>query len=177
MKDSKAAQLLQEIFLETQDLGLRLEIVDRLLGLITGPVENKAVLEDLRTLPVLVKGMPEYPGVLQEELLRVSHETGKGAFESGERSFGLIVIAGWILIGRLIDWIFLDRAAWKSSLFGSIAHLNALTISKGREVLLFSICTLERENLAEAFRSSILLELCGCKVLNCHSLVLHPSDQ
>jgi hypothetical protein len=79
VKDSKAAQLLQEIFLETQDLGLRLEIVDRLLGLITGPVENKAVLEDLRTLPVLVKGMPEYPGVLQEELLRVSRESGPEA--------------------------------------------------------------------------------------------------
>lgn len=71
LRDRKAAQLLQEIFLETTDLRLRLEILARLMGLISGVAENKEVLEDLRTLPVLVKGVPEYPGPLQEELLAV----------------------------------------------------------------------------------------------------------
>ncbi|BBN02508.1 WD repeat and FYVE domain-containing protein 3 [Marchantia polymorpha subsp. ruderalis] len=71
IRDPDALQVLQDLFLKSGNLGLQLEVLDRLLRLFSSHPENYALVQELRTIPVFVQNMASFPAILQERLLKV----------------------------------------------------------------------------------------------------------
>ena len=60
VKDLEAVQVLQDMFLKADDIGLQLEVLDRILRIFSSHIENYKLCQQLRTLPLLI--FAERPG-------------------------------------------------------------------------------------------------------------------
>ncbi len=69
--DIEAVQVLHDVFLKSKNCVLQLDILDRLLRLFASHVDNYAVVQELRTIPLFLQNMGHYPFVLQERLLKI----------------------------------------------------------------------------------------------------------
>jgi hypothetical protein len=69
--DIEAVQVLHDVFLKSKNCVLQLEILDRLLRLFASHVDNYAVVQELRMIPLFLQNMGHYPFVLQERLLKI----------------------------------------------------------------------------------------------------------
>jgi hypothetical protein len=69
--DVEAVQVLHDVFLKSKNCVLQLDILDRLLRLFASHVDNYAVVQELRTIPLFLQNMGHYPFVLQERLLKI----------------------------------------------------------------------------------------------------------
>ncbi|KAI5063137.1 hypothetical protein GOP47_0021684 [Adiantum capillus-veneris] len=71
VKDVEAVQILQDIFLKTNNVRLQLEILDRLLRIFASHLENYGLCQELRTIPLFILNMATFPEILQERLLKI----------------------------------------------------------------------------------------------------------
>lgn len=71
VKDLEAVQVLQDIFLKADDVGLQLEVLDRILRIFSSHIENYKLCQQLRTLPLLILNMTAFPQILQEKILKI----------------------------------------------------------------------------------------------------------
>ncbi|MCO5567994.1 hypothetical protein L7F22_021690 [Adiantum nelumboides] len=71
VKDVEAVQVLQDIFLKTDNVRLQLEILDRLLRIFASHLENYGLCQELRTIPLFILNMATFPEILQERLLKI----------------------------------------------------------------------------------------------------------
>ena len=69
--DIEIVQTFQDLFLKTGNLMLQLEVLDRLLRLFASHPENYVLVQELRTMPLFLQNMGNYPLILQERLLKV----------------------------------------------------------------------------------------------------------
>ncbi|KAH9318302.1 hypothetical protein KI387_020071, partial [Taxus chinensis] len=71
VKDLEAVQVLQDMFLKADDIGLQLEVLDRILRIFASHLENYKLCQQLRTLPLLILNMAAFPQILQEKILKI----------------------------------------------------------------------------------------------------------
>eukprot|EP01018_Ginkgo_biloba_P003963 Gb_31352 [translate_table: standard] len=71
VKDLEAVQVLQDIFLKADDIGLQLEVLDRILRIFASHLENYKLCQQLRTLPLFILNMAAFPQILQEKILKI----------------------------------------------------------------------------------------------------------
>ncbi|KAJ7522141.1 hypothetical protein O6H91_19G085400 [Diphasiastrum complanatum] len=71
IKDVFAVQVLQDVFLKAESLELQLEILDRLLKLLSSHPENYFVVEELRIMSLFLSNLSTFPRTLQERLLKL----------------------------------------------------------------------------------------------------------
>lgn len=71
IRDVDAVQFFQDAFLKIDSVPLRLELLDRLLWLFASDLENYVLVQELRTMPLFIQNMADYPSVLQERVLKV----------------------------------------------------------------------------------------------------------
>jgi hypothetical protein len=66
-----AVQFFQDVFLKTDNVMLQLELLDRLLALFAGHSDNYILVQELRTMPLFIQNMGNFPPILQERVLKV----------------------------------------------------------------------------------------------------------
>lgn len=71
VRDPDSVQFFQDVFLKTENVGLRLELLDRLLRLFASHPDNYVLVQELRTMPLFIQNMGKYPPLLQERVLKV----------------------------------------------------------------------------------------------------------
>ncbi|XP_057826965.2 protein SPIRRIG isoform X1 [Cryptomeria japonica] len=71
VKDLEAVRVLQDIFLKADDIGLQLEVLDRILRIFASHLENYKLCQELRTLRLLILNMAAFPQILQEKILKI----------------------------------------------------------------------------------------------------------
>ncbi|CAM6104156.1 unnamed protein product [Calypogeia fissa] len=71
VRDTDAVRIFQDLFLRSDNISLRLEVLDRFLRLLSSHPDNYSVIQELRTIPIFVQNMGSFPAVLQERLLKV----------------------------------------------------------------------------------------------------------
>ena len=69
--DTDAVQILQDIFLHTRQVSVQMVVLERFQDLFAKHADNYSILEDLKPLPLFIRGMPHYPPALQKQLLGV----------------------------------------------------------------------------------------------------------
>lgn len=71
LRDPNSVQIFQDLFLKTNIIALRVELLDRLLRLFAGHPDNYGFVQELRTMALFIQNMGNYPSVLQERVLKV----------------------------------------------------------------------------------------------------------
>ena len=71
LRDRDSVQIFQDLFLKTEIVALRVELLDRLLRLFASHPENYGLVQELRTMPLFIQNMGTYPPLLQERVLKV----------------------------------------------------------------------------------------------------------
>ncbi|CAM6024333.1 unnamed protein product [Sphagnum balticum] len=71
VRDVDVVQFFQDVFLKTDDVMLQLELLDRLLALFAGHNDNYILVQELRTMPLFIQNMGNFPPILQERVLKV----------------------------------------------------------------------------------------------------------
>lgn len=75
LRDSDSVQVFQDLFLKTEIVALRVELLDRLLRLFASHPDNYDIVQKLRTMPLFIQNMAKYPPLLQERVLKVLEYT------------------------------------------------------------------------------------------------------
>ncbi|KAL1351549.1 hypothetical protein HN51_015458 [Arachis hypogaea] len=71
IKDLEAVQTLQEILLKANSQELQAEVLHRLFKIFSGHIENYKLCQQLRTVPLLILNMADFPSSLQEIILKI----------------------------------------------------------------------------------------------------------
>ncbi|CAN6462940.1 unnamed protein product [Victoria cruziana] len=71
VKDLEAIQMLQDIFLKTDNVDLQAEVLNRMLKLFSSHIENYKICQELRTVPLFILNMAGFPMFLQEKILKI----------------------------------------------------------------------------------------------------------
>jgi hypothetical protein len=71
LRDRDSVQIFQDLFLKTEIVPLRVELLDRLLRLFASHPDNYGLVQELRTMPLFIQNMGTYPPLLQERVLKV----------------------------------------------------------------------------------------------------------
>ncbi len=71
VRDVDAVRFFQDVFLKTDNVMLQLELLDRLLALFAGHSDNYILVQELRTMPLFIQNMGNFPPILQERVLKV----------------------------------------------------------------------------------------------------------
>ncbi|XP_013629649.1 PREDICTED: BEACH domain-containing protein lvsA-like [Brassica oleracea var. oleracea] len=71
VKDLEAVQMLQDIFLKAENEDLQAEVLNRMFKIFSSHMENYKMCQELRTVPLLVLNMGEFPSSLQEIILKI----------------------------------------------------------------------------------------------------------
>ncbi|GJP30676.1 hypothetical protein CLOM_g4532 [Closterium sp. NIES-68] len=75
VRDPDAVLVLQNVFLETNQLPVQLLVLERLQNLYAFFPENYSVIQELKTFQLLIRNIGQYPRMLQEQLLKVLEYT------------------------------------------------------------------------------------------------------
>ncbi|CAI5463376.1 unnamed protein product, partial [Closterium sp. Yama58-4] len=75
VRDPDAVLVLQNVFLETNQLPVQLLVLERLQNLYAFFPENYSVIQELKTFQMLIRNIGQYPRMLQEQLLKVLEYT------------------------------------------------------------------------------------------------------
>ncbi|XP_042484806.1 protein SPIRRIG-like isoform X1 [Macadamia integrifolia] len=71
IKDLEAIQMLQDIFLKADSTELRAEVLNRMFKIFSSHLENYMLCQQLRTVPLFILNMTEFPPSLQEIILKI----------------------------------------------------------------------------------------------------------
>ncbi|KAI3682688.1 hypothetical protein L1987_82849 [Smallanthus sonchifolius] len=71
VKDIDAIQVLQEIFLKADSRDLQAEVLNRMFKIFSSHLENYMLCQQLRTVPLLILNMGDFPFSLQEIILKI----------------------------------------------------------------------------------------------------------
>ncbi|KAG9155685.1 hypothetical protein Leryth_003953 [Lithospermum erythrorhizon] len=71
VKDLKAVQMLQDIFLKADSRELQGEVLNRMFKIFSSHLENYKLCQQLRTVPLLILNMAEFPPSLREIILKI----------------------------------------------------------------------------------------------------------
>lgn len=71
IRDFEAVQVLRDVFLKSENVGLQLEVLDRLLRLFASCTDNYTQVQELRIVPLFINSMGSFPQILQDRLLKV----------------------------------------------------------------------------------------------------------
>lgn len=71
VKDLEAIQVLQEIFLKADNRELREEVLNRMFKIFSSHLENYKLCQQLRTVPLFIQNMADFPPSFQEIILKI----------------------------------------------------------------------------------------------------------
>ncbi|KAK1289585.1 hypothetical protein QJS10_CPB18g01229 [Acorus calamus] len=71
VKDLEAIQMLQDIFLKADNTELQAEVLSRMFKIYSSHLENYTLCQQLRTVPLFILNMAEFPPSLQEIILKI----------------------------------------------------------------------------------------------------------
>ncbi|CAL5357461.1 unnamed protein product [Camellia sinensis] len=71
VKDLEAVQMLQDIFLKAESRELQAEVLNRMFKIFSSHLENYKLCQQLRTVPLLILNMGDFPPSLQEIILKI----------------------------------------------------------------------------------------------------------
>ncbi|KAK4776809.1 hypothetical protein SAY86_005497 [Trapa natans] len=71
VKDLEAIQVLLEIFLKAGNRGLQEEVLNRMFKIFSSHIENYKICQELRTVPLFIQNMAEFPPSFQEIILKI----------------------------------------------------------------------------------------------------------
>ncbi|KAF8059328.1 hypothetical protein N665_1232s0008 [Sinapis alba] len=71
VKDLEAVQMLQDIFLKAENKDLQAEVLNRMFKIFSSHMENYRMCQELRTVPLLVLNMGDFPSSQQEIILKI----------------------------------------------------------------------------------------------------------
>ncbi|XP_019428214.1 PREDICTED: protein SPIRRIG-like isoform X2 [Lupinus angustifolius] len=71
IKDLEAVQMLQDILLKANRQELQAEVLNRLFKIFSAHLENYKLCQQLRTVPLLILNMGDFPSPLQEMILKI----------------------------------------------------------------------------------------------------------
>uniref|UniRef100_A0A2P2MDC3 BEACH domain-containing protein lvsA n=1 Tax=Rhizophora mucronata TaxID=61149 RepID=A0A2P2MDC3_RHIMU len=71
IKDLEAVQVLQDIFLKADYRELQAEVLSRMFKIFSSHLENYKLCQQLRTVPLLILNMADFPPSLQERILKI----------------------------------------------------------------------------------------------------------
>ncbi|XP_073395858.1 protein SPIRRIG [Physcomitrium patens] len=71
LRDSNSVLVFKNLFLKTESVALRLELLDRLLRLFAENPDNYAFVQNLQIMSLFIQNMGGYPPLLQERVLKV----------------------------------------------------------------------------------------------------------
>lgn len=75
LRDPDSVQVFQDLFLKTEIVAFRVELLDRLLRLIASHPDNYFIIQGLRTMPLFIQNMGNYPPLIQDRVLKVLEYT------------------------------------------------------------------------------------------------------
>ncbi|XP_077245423.1 protein SPIRRIG-like [Tasmannia lanceolata] len=71
VRDLEAIQMLQDIFLKADNIELQAEVLNRMFKIFSSHLENYKLCQQLRTVPLFILNMAEFPPSLQEIILKI----------------------------------------------------------------------------------------------------------
>ncbi|XP_077248016.1 protein SPIRRIG-like [Tasmannia lanceolata] len=71
VRDLEAIQMLQDIFLKADNIELQAEVLNRMFKIFSSHLENYKLCQQLRTVPLFILNMTEFPPPLQEIILKI----------------------------------------------------------------------------------------------------------
>lgn len=71
VRDLEAVQMLQDIFLKADNMELQAEVLNRMFKIFSSHLENYKICQQLRTVPLFILNMAEFPPSLQEIILKI----------------------------------------------------------------------------------------------------------
>ncbi|XP_010275219.1 PREDICTED: protein SPIRRIG-like isoform X2 [Nelumbo nucifera] len=71
VKDLEAIQMLQDIFLKSDNVALQAEVLNRMFKIFSSHLENYKLCQQLRTVPLFILNMASFPSSLQEIILKI----------------------------------------------------------------------------------------------------------
>ncbi|KAI4301193.1 hypothetical protein L6164_034497 [Bauhinia variegata] len=71
IKDLEAVQMLQDIFLKANNQELQAEVLNRMFKIFSSHIENYKLCQQLRTVPLFILNMADFPSSLQEIILKI----------------------------------------------------------------------------------------------------------
>lgn len=71
VRDLEAIQMLQDIFLKADNIALQAEVLNRMFKIFSSHLENYKICQQLRTVPLFILNMAEFPPSLQEIILKI----------------------------------------------------------------------------------------------------------
>lgn len=71
VKDLEAVQMLQDIFLKANSRELQAEVLNRMFKIFSSHLENYKLCQQLRTVPLLILNMADFPPSFQEIILKI----------------------------------------------------------------------------------------------------------
>ncbi|OVA03460.1 BEACH domain [Macleaya cordata] len=71
VKDLEAIQMLQDIFLKADSIQLQAEVLNRMFKIFSCHLENYKLCQQLRTVPLFILNMENFPPSLQEAILKI----------------------------------------------------------------------------------------------------------